>query len=178
MYRSANQNNTDRADLHICRLPYNGKALTPIPSIHLYSPSADYSAGIFSKAGESRTRLRQNGLNFRPSLLRHLKYASISAILIFDGTKILLRFGSQKFVPPYFFNRRSTNLQIDCRLSKVSARQVGKYGEPNRNRFDFCLPPIKLSSKKLRILWAKKLNHKAYLNFRSQPSVAFYWLLA
>ena len=43
-----NQNNTDRADLHICRLPLGGKALTPIPSIHLYSPSADYSAGIFS----------------------------------------------------------------------------------------------------------------------------------
>ena len=43
-----NENNTDRADLHICRLPHNGKALTPIPSIHLYSPSADYSAGIFS----------------------------------------------------------------------------------------------------------------------------------
>ena len=123
--------------------------------IHLYSPQLDYSAGIFSKAGESRPRLRQNGLNFRPSLLRHLKYASISAFLIFDGTTILLRFGSQKFVPPYFLIRRSTNLQIDCRLREVSARQVGKYGEPNRNRFDFCLPPIKLSSKKLRNLWTK-----------------------
>ena len=122
------------------------------------APQLDYSAGIFSKAGKSRTRLRQNGLNFRPSLLRHLKYASISAFLIFDGTTILLRFGSQKFVPPYFFIRRSTNLQIDCRLSKVSARQVGKYGEPNRNRFDFCLPPIKLSSKKLRNLVDEKVK--------------------
>ena len=43
-----NQNNTDRADLHICRLPLGEKALTPIPSYSLVCPSADYSAGIFS----------------------------------------------------------------------------------------------------------------------------------
>ena len=30
-----NQNNTDRADLHICRLPLGEKALTPIPSYSL-----------------------------------------------------------------------------------------------------------------------------------------------
>ena len=81
------ENNTDRADLHICRLPLGEKALTPIPSIHLYSPS---------------TRLLGGDFQFT----------------------------------------------------------------------------IKLSSKKLRILWTKKLNHKAHINFRSQPSVAFYCLLA
>ena len=41
------ENNTDRADLHICRLPLGEKALTPIPSIHLYSPSTRLLGGDF-----------------------------------------------------------------------------------------------------------------------------------
>ena len=55
------------------------------------------------KSDGGQTPSRQIGQNIRPSLPRHLKYAVYRRSSDFDGTKILPRFGSWKFVAPNFF---------------------------------------------------------------------------